>query len=61
MIKNLYSRGLGRKLALPSLVASLSYVSLLRAEPQSDKIEPAVNVVDLKTGLQVPISVLLKK
>jgi hypothetical protein len=51
MIKNLYSRRPGSKLALLSLVALLSYVSLLRAEPQSDKIEPAVNVVDLKTGL----------
>jgi len=61
MIKNLYSRSPGSKLALLSLVASPSYVSLLRAEPQSGKIEPDVNVVDLKTGLQVPISVLLKK
>lgn len=61
MIKNLYSRSLGSQLALLNLLALLSYVSLLRAEPQSDKIDTAINVVDLKTGLQIPISVLLKK
>jgi uncharacterized iron-regulated protein len=61
MIKNLYSRRRRSKLSLLSLAAFLSYGSLLRAEPQSDNIESAVNVVDLKTGLQIPISVLLKK